>query len=354
MAINCPTQTLSEVTDQFCIMSGIDKRKYFKQYLYLISEVWKDIFQNTLFSTKSVYVELKKGLPYNYVDIPIDSVRVFGLSVEDKCNNLKPLYYNDKINVLIKPSATSKTCGCEKCTCDGLCESIGSLVPTTEVVNINGTDYTNTTWIKNCNGDIMEYRTIWTTKYSFNRGSYDVSYDFSYEIGTSNSEVIQINLSRKLCNLTTKECGCPEQTKENETKFFDCCGCFLNPLIPLKRKCEKHWGDRNYYSGECVISDCGTRIYVKHVDHFEDNHWLVMQYQTNGITPDAQTQVPDYSKMALFSGVYYYKNLFNDRLNPKIKEAQYYKYVDEQNKIILYNNKFSIEDLEALPQLATW
>ena len=64
--------------------------------------------------------------------------------------------------------------------------------------------------------------------------------------------------------------------------------------------------------------------------------------------------MPDYAKMALFTGIDYYKNLFNDRINPKIKELQYYKYIDEQNKIIVYLNKIAIENLESMNEMSNW
>lgn len=355
MPLDCPTYTLGEIADQYCIMNGIDKRKYFKQYLFMVQEVWKDLYQNTLFATTNTYVELKKGIPFNYVDIPSNSVRFLGLSVDDRCHNLKPLYYNNQLNVLVKPSPSSKRCNCEVCDCSGLCETVGSLVPTTEVVNINGTDYTNTTWIKTCpNGDVMEYRTIWTTQYTFNRGSYDFSYDFSYEIGTSDSEVVQINLSRKLCALEVLPCGCPAQTRQNEECFFKHCGCFINPLTSISAQCCNHWKDCNEYAGSCRISECGTKVYIEYLEHFDRNHWLIMSFQTNGVSPDQQTNAPDYAKMCLWKGIYFYKNLFNDRINPKIKDEQRYSYIDEQNKIILYNNKFAIEDLQALNTMAIW
>lgn len=354
MPTNCPTLTLGEAADQYCIMNGIDKRKYLKQYLFMIQEVWKDMYQNTLFVTTNKYVELKKGTPFNYVEIPSNSFRFLGLLVDDRCHNLKPLYYDNQINVLAKPKQSSKRCNCETCDCGGLCETVGSLVPTTEIVNINGTDYTNTTWVKNCNGDVMEYRTIWTTKYNFDRGSYDNSYDFSYEIGSFSEEVVQYTLSRKLCKLETLDCGCPVQTKENEECFFKHAGCYINQLTPTWTKCCNHWKDNNYYAGSCRISECGTRVYIEYLEHFDKNHWLIMSFQTNGIEPDAQTNIPDYSKMCLWKGVYYYKNLFNDKINPKIKEDQMYSYINEQNKLIVYNNKIAIEDLEALPQMANW
>lgn len=354
--LSCPTITLSQAVDIYCVYKDIDKRKNYKSFLILGQEVWKELFQQTIFSTKNTYVELKKGNPFNYVDIPSDSYRFFSLAVEDKCRNLKPLYYNDKLNVLVKPKSSSNRCNCETCTdCGGMCETIGGLIPITEIVNINGTDYTNVTWIKNCpNGDVFEYRTIWTTQYTFNRGSYDPSYDFSYEIGTSDSEVVQYTLSRKLCKLETLECGCPTQTRSNEDLFAKHCGCYCNPLNPIRQRCIKIWGDCDYYAGSIRLSDCGTKVFVEHVDHLDLNHWLVMSYQTSGIDPDAQTLIPDYAKMALFTGIDYYKNLFNDRISPVIKQTQYYKYYDEQSKLIVYNNKIAIEDLEALPQMANW
>lgn len=352
MSIICPTISLNQGAELYNIFKGNESRKNFKQTIILAGEVFKEIFLNTLFVTKSLYVPLKGGNPYNYVDIPSDCLKFLSASVEDRCHNMKPLYYNSSLSVIVKP--TLKTCTCTACDCGGLCESIGGLTATFKTVTINGNPYTETTWIKICpNGDIMEYRRIPTLKYTFERGSYDGSYDISYEIGDDSSEIVYYDLSRKLCNLEVLPCGCPKQTKENENLFFTNCGCFCNPLRSLKL-CEKYWGECNFYAGEVSASECGTKLFVKHVQDFEHNKQIVINYQTTGINPDAETTLPDYAKMALFTGIDYYKNLFNDRIPPKIKEAQYWKYIDEQNKIITFIGKIGIEVLEGAPEMSNW
>src|ERR1700679_455120 len=192
MIASCPTLTLNQVTDLYLVHKFNTSRKWYKEYLILSQEVWSEIFQPTLWVVKSEYVELKKGHPYNYVDIPNNMQRFLSLSVKDRCGNLKPLYYNGELDVLVKPK--HKTCGCNNCDCRGLCEAIGGLTATTKEVIINGTSYTETTWVKVCpNGDIYEYRTIPTLKFTFDPGAYDISYDISYEIGDSSSEVVYYN-----------------------------------------------------------------------------------------------------------------------------------------------------------------
>lgn len=350
---SCPYITLGQASNLYNIFKGNDTRKYGKQIEILACEVFKEIARNILFLTKSTYVPLIGGEPFNYVNLPHDCQKFLSASIEEKrCHTLKPLYYNPNLNVLVKPK--EKLCSCTACDCGGLCESIGGLTATFKTVTINGTDYTETTYLKYCpNGDIMEYRVIPTTQYTFERGSYDSSYDISYEIGDSDSEVVYYNLSRKLCALAVKPCGCPEQTPENENLFFTNCSCYCNPLLSIN-KCQKFWGDCNFYAGEVVMSDCQTKLSVKHVQDFADNKEIIITYQTTGIDPDSETTMPDYAKMALFTGIDYYKNLFNDRINPRIKQEQYYKYIDEQNKIIVYQNKFAIEWLTSQPEMANW
>ena len=343
MTASCPTISLNDVTNLYLIHKGSDTRKFFKPTLILAEEVFKEIFQQTLFVVKSEYVELKKGEPYNYVDVPRNLQRFLSLSVEDKCHNLKPLYYNGELNVLVKPK--KKTCGCKDkdCGCSALCDAVGGLTVTTKDVIINDQSFTESRWIKICpDGCVYEYRTIPTTKYTFDLGSYDNSYDVSYEVGSSETEVVTYTLSRILTTLDVEACGCPKQTKENEEKFFRHCGCFLNSCNRVKKQCEKYWGECNYFAGEIKFSECGTKLFVKHVENFKHNQWMVLSYQINGVEPDSQVQVPDYAKMTMYSGIDYHRAVFNDRYSQSEKMTKYYKYEDEKQKLILYNNMIDI------------
>lgn len=354
MIAACPHSTLNDVVSLLCVKKFNDRRKYFKEYLILAQEVWKELFVNTLFVTKNVYLELKKGDGFNYIDIPSNCLRFLSAGVKDRCDILKPLYYNQDLVVTKKP--TIKPCGCNACNCasDGLCDSVNSLSVTTKEVVINDVTYTEYTWISVCpNGDIMEYRQIPTTAYSFTRGSYDVSYDISYEIGSSDSEVVVYTLVRKLCKLAVKPCGCPEQTPENEQLFYNSCGCFLNPCTRLAKKCVKYWGDCSQWAGECKISECGTRLEIRHVQDLSDNHQILLTYQTNGVEIDGEIMVPNYANQAIHVGVEYQKILFSGA-NPRVIQDWYYKAEDEKDKITIFLNRISLEQLEFLPQMAKW
>ena len=355
MLINSTTLSLSQAVDIYFAMKEIDRPKNYKSTLILAAEVFKEIFRSTLFTTKSTYVQLKNDGTYNYVDMPADCERFFGLSISDACNQLQPLFYNQNLNVLVKPAA--KTCGCKSCDCGSLCSSTGSLLPTTATVVIDGVTYTNTTWIKTSpNGDIMEYRTINTPRYQVIKGgSFDItSYDESYEVSQSVSQdVIVYTLVKKICSLALLPCGCPAQSETNNTLFFDACGCYLNPYNSLQKPCLTYWGANNHYAGSCKIDATGTKVIVDYVTNFAANQQLIISYQTNGISSDGETMMPDYAKMCLYAGIEYYKALFKN-VNPKIMDAMYYKYMDEQNKIIVYKNPIAIEDLASIKQMAQW
>src|SRR5688572_6546806 len=95
-----PVTLLSEVTEKYLLIRGVNKKKYFPKYLVVAGEIWKDIFQKTLWATKSVWKELKAGDPYAYIDVPKDSVRLFSIGATDKCGNIQPLFYNTQLNVI--------------------------------------------------------------------------------------------------------------------------------------------------------------------------------------------------------------------------------------------------------------
>ena len=354
MLTNSTTLTLSQAVDTYCVLKEIDRPKNYKSTLILAAEVFKQIFRNTLFVTKSTYVPLKNDGTYNYVDIPEDCERFFGLSVSDKYHQLKPLSYNQNLNVLIKRAA--KSCGCKSCDCGSLCSSTGSLLPTSTSVVINGVSYTNTTWIKTSpNGDIMEYRTINTPRYEvLAGGSFDDSYDASYEVTKSvQVDVIVYTMVKKLCSLELLACGCPVQSAENNSLFFDACGCYLNPYNSSMSQCKTYWNNNSRYAGSCKVDSTGTKVIVDYLSDFADNQQLVISYQTNGMSADGETLMPDYAKMCLYAGIEYHKGMFKNA-NPKIVDALYYKYIDEQNKLIVYKNPVAIEDLAAIKQMAKW
>lgn len=360
---NCPTITLNEVADRYCIYAGDDTRKYLKRIQIIAKDVWTELFAGTMMVVNNEYMELKKGDPYNYIDIPSTSTRVLSVGVPDKCGNLKPLFYNQNLVTIKKPDR--KPCGCDACDCGGLCEAIGGIVVNTKDVVIINPDasppapqiYTEYQWLKYCpNGDIYEYRQIPTLKYTFSPGAYDDSYDLSYEIGETGSSVVVINLSRKLCTLEVSPCGCPVQNENNEKCFFEHCGCYLNTLNPAAVRRNKLWMDCNFWAGECKMSDCGTKIDIKWVENIDKNHHLLLSYQTNGINVNGNSQVPNNvpTKLAMYAGIDAHKMMVNSRFTRSEKEGSMYAYIDKQNKLIEWMNPLSTEWARSLPDVAVW
>ena len=362
----CPTISLNDLTDLYLIHKNNEGRKYHKQTLVLMQQVFAELFTQTWYTVPSRYMELKKGDPYNYIDVPVGMQRLLSVSVPDRCGNMKPLFYNQDMSVIKKPKR--KPCGCESNTCDcaGLCEAIGGLVVNTkEVVIINPQSsppgpqtYTEYQWLKYCpNGDIYEYRQVPTLQYEFSRGSYDDSYDVSYEIGDSSSSVIVVNLSRKLCSLEVAPCGCPAQNQANEELFFRHCGCFINTFNPVvvqsRNRC---WDTCTAWAGEVKLSDCGTKIFVKWIENIEENHHLLVSYQTNGVDIDGFSQVPNNepTKMCMYAGVEYRRMVFNDRYNLGQKREALYQYEDKKNELIKWLNPLSTEWARSLPTMAQW
>src|SRR6185369_13942603 len=95
-----PCYTLSEATEEYLAMRGVDKLKYFSRYLVCAKNAYKEVFKTVLWTTKNVWQPLRKGDPYNYIDVPIDLQRLFSINEQDDCGNIIPLYYNNKLNVI--------------------------------------------------------------------------------------------------------------------------------------------------------------------------------------------------------------------------------------------------------------
>lgn len=358
----CPTSTLSEGTDEYLINRGIDKKKYYAKYLIIAQRVWQDIFLNTLFVTKNVWQTLKKGDPYDYIDLPKDCLRLFTINTTDHCGTLQPLYYNNQLNVIPQPK--TRKCGCNRCDCGGICEDVNAFTVTTKLLfTISGIDYVEKTWAKYCpNGDIWEYSEVPTKKYldfTGDGGDYSGDYSDDYLTGDpplANFEVVTQVSQKKLCALTVKPCGCPEDTVENSDLLISHCGCFL-PCFGLRRRrhCENFLGNINPNCyGEVKLSECGTKIFYRpsprhhHTGPFpvpKKPTFLLVNYQTDGKTLDTQTQVPDYALMALWTGIDWRSKMFNGKYSMAEKREAKYAYNEQVDKIIIFLNALSLQAL---------
>jgi hypothetical protein len=360
-----PVTLLGESVERYLILKGVDKKKYFAKYMVAAGEAWKDIFQKTLWATQSVWKELKDDSPYPSIDIPSNKTRIFSASVTDECGKIQPLYYNSQLNVIPRP--TQRNCSCAECNCD-MCGDISAVsVTTKELFTISGITYYQKTWLKYCtNGDILEYAETPTKKYNDfigDGGDYNDDYSDDYSTGgnpLANFSIETVISQRKICTLATKPCGCPQQTEENECMIRDYCGLLL-PLFSCRRKkyCNQFLENvNNNYYGEVKISECGTKMFYKPSRFWKRDSqskypdFLLLNYQTSGLKPDQEAQVPEYAESCLWAGTDWYTIRFNRSYSLSEREVARTEYEREQNDVIKYLNPLSLEhiyNLQATP-----
>lgn len=328
--------TLADKVDEYLIMRSINKKKYYSMYLVIAKNVWRHLYQKTIYAVNSEWKTLKKGVPYDYIDMPSGVVRLFSVSTLDECGEIISLFYNNQLNTISKPA--TRKCGCTACDCSGLCEDVNSMVYTTTLVfTDNGTDYYEKKWVKSCaNGDMIEYTETPTKKYN----------SFQGDTSPSDYDIVTVKSQKTLCKLTTRVCGCPEDTEENCELLNTLCGCYL-PFNSCCRKkhCDHFLGAINSNKkGEVKISECGNKIYFKPHPHAKTKpEFLLVNYQTSGENCSDTVQVPEYGNEALWAGIDYYSKRYNNSysLNEK-NEAKYY-FRQMENELIMYLNPLSLE-----------
>lgn len=357
----CLTDTLSEDVDRYLIRAGVDRKKYFSRYLVIAGEVWEDIFQNTLWCIKSVWMPTKAGDPFNYVDMPSDCLRLLSVGVDDKCDLIQPLYYNNQLNVVAKP--ITKKCGCT-CDCGGLCNDANSLTTTTKLLfTINGIPYYQKTWMEYCpNGDILQWEETPTKKYNDlvgDSGDFNDDFNDDYSIAAapfSAYEIVTEKTQKKICKLTVKKCGCPEETEQNACLLTEHCGCCIEWGCDTRKRHTKQFSENinSNHLGEIKVSDCSTKIYYrpsrrwKSVVKKEFPEYLLVNYQSTGVTPGAETLVPKFCRKLMYAGIDNARKEFNSSFSQNEKDNANYKYIDEKGKVVGY---LSPIDLNVMSQM---
>lgn len=353
--------TLGQAADLYYADNDIAKKKYLSSWLVTARFVWKEIFRNTLWSTQTVWKTMQDGEPHPYVEVPSDSERVFSVEVEDDCGKLVPLFYNNRINVVKKP--TVKKCGCTVCECGGLCEDVNSLVYTTKLIfTINNIEYYEKMWTKTCsNGDVILYTETPVKKYDSligDGGDFNDDYNNDYLIGAapfSDYEIVYVTEQKKICSLEVLPCGCVVDTPENEETFSQYCGCFMPPCNKKKKRCDDFLANPNNNDrGEIKISECGNKIYYVPSKHWRSvskkkyPDFLLVSYQVNPEMAGQQMLVPEYALQCLFDGVDFYKKKRKDKYSVADKLAAKWQYEDSRSKVILYLSPLQLEELSSI------
>lgn len=357
-----PCYTIYDSVKEALALNEISIPKYLPSYLIAAKQAYRKLFWNTLYVTGSIWLPVKDGDPYPYVDVPADASRILYVGRDDHCGDIKPLFYNSRMNVVAKPK--EKKCGCDDCNCSGLCEDLYSSQFTTNILfTINGVDYIEKTWIKyNKNGDVIEYKEVPTKQYnSFTGDAGDFNNDFGNDYsgggnGLGNFSIVTKTFQRKLCALETLPCGCPKDTPENEENVRNFCSCYM-PYFGHRRHhhCEKFLSDTNNDEyGEVKLSQCQTKIYFKptrrHHHHRDEKRipdFLLVGYQTNGDPQivNQQIQIPEYSKDAMWAGMFYYKKKHNPKYSGGDRQEAKWMFNDEINQLIGFLSPLNLQDL---------
>jgi hypothetical protein len=353
--------TLYDVVSEALALNQINIKKYLPSYLISAKRVWQELFWNTFFVANSVWKTVQAGDPYPYVELDRDCERLLYVGIEDHCGDIQPIFYNNVMNVVPKPH--HKKCGCESCECSGLCEDLNSTTFTTNVLfTINGIDYVEKIWLKySPNGDVLEYKETPVKQYNSmtgDGGDFNNDYNNDYSTGGNglgNFSIVTKVSQRKLCALKTYPCGCPQEIPENEELVRQHCGCFL-PFFGHRRRehCEHFLSDYNLSEyGEVKLSPCATKIYFKpgrkrhHRGEKKIPDFLLVTYQTNSnpTSLSDQVHVPDFAKVALWSGMFYYIKKFNPKYSMGERQEAKWDYESEIDKVIRYLNPVSFQDL---------
>lgn len=308
----CEVNTITDVTEQFCIMQFNDRRKNFKNYLFFAKEAWNEIFTNTLWSVQSTWLPVQKGDPYPYIILPKNVKLFLGLFREDDCRRLIAVSGADSYSTLPKPA--TKSCGCAvNCNCGNLCAEVNSFTYSTKEHEILGDTYIEKIWTELCpNGDIVEYREVPSL--------------------TDDNTVEVVTNQERLCAVTLKPCGCVDETPSNAEQLIKYCGCrssicrSTEIYRPQPSECE------TVMQFDCDrINLIGQRV----------EQWYRADYQEKGAS--AKSLIPDFAKKAVWAGMDFYAKAFNPRVPPNITRAAKFYFKETQLDIVEYLNPIDFE-----------
>lgn len=352
---------LSEFLDEFLATRFIDRKKYYDAYLIIAKRAWQKLFRNTLYEVQTVWLTLQAGQPYNYIKVPKNAQRIFTVNHVDREGKIQPLFYNNQINIISKP--TSPTCGCQNCKCDGLCDDVGQLQVTTQLLfSYNGIDYFKKCWIKICpNGDTLRFCETPVKSYNDTVGTpgdYNVDYNNDYLIGNpslDNFTIVTQTTQEKICALEVKPCGCVVNTPQNVELINNFCGCYF-PFGYWAARNEKPKTFLDDINSDCVygdvkISEDNTKIYyIPKKNHANGiapfvPQYLLLSFQTNGLDCNSEVVVPDYAFDYLCTDVDYRAKRFNSRYSLGEKQMAKYARNEEENDLILFLNNLNLQKI---------
>lgn len=345
--------TLTDMVDDFCLAQGNLREAVITAAYRNARWAWKDLFRTTLWYIRKAVlcVDCKD----HSIKLPADCERVINISVVDSCGKLHPLGFNTDWNTA-KITCLKTKCSCNHCNGqDTLCAAIDSIQVVTKTVVINNQNYTQTTWTRyNGSGAVQTQQEI-------------PAWD---EV---NQKVVFNTLVSTACNVETTENGCIKATRANMNTLRNSCGCgnFLDEwnswgfgwgnynlnreIIPAPYN---YWGEWNYNAQDRTIIHLfgNSRQGQSHFNHTEseERDWrgglqqVILDYQTNGETPDTEILIPEYAVEAVQLGIFYRQKYFNPRVNAAERREAKFIYEEARTAAAKYLNPVLMDNLAKL------
>jgi hypothetical protein len=315
LKFQAPSLDITEVVDDYMASTFNNSQKYFKNYLIHAKWVWKQLFLNSLDSTKHKYVPIDKTTtPYSVI-VPKDCLRLFSVQLTNGCDQLVDMSENRKMNVLPKPLAGAG-CGCDTCNCDNSsCGSANEFTVRFVDHTIDGQVYTEKIWNKkSATGDIVEVRHIPVKDYT----------------DATHYTVKIIESIKTLCSLDVKPCGCIVTSAANEEKLkrFNCFSIQKGGACSLDALEERICGN-----GEFKVEQ--GRIFLK--NHNKNATHVILSYQTNGECPYEEILIPEYAVDAMHFGMHFRVTALsntNNRLATREAQRQFNMKVTELDEFL--------------------
>lgn len=340
---------LSDIVRSLALKQGNTKSVYYIRNLTIAAEVYKELFRKTIWEIKTVVLNVcpRKGT----ITIPADCERLINISVIDKYHRIKPLSYNPNINTA-EIRCQKNACSCTTCNgVDTLCGAVDNITMTTETVEIQGEDYTLTTWLRyDGSGAIQKQQRIPT-------------------LDASTNTVVYQETVETICNIEVNSHGCILPTAPNIDAFTTYCGyggvinngwdglrCgwqtnAYRELVPASYNFFGQWN----WNAACrdIIHIFHSRkrncTFINEPDQCNDNEEnditkVIVSYQTNGETPGEEMLIPQYAQFAVELGVIFRQKKYNPRDGDKDESAlrAYRREVTSVNKHL---NPIRIDDM---------
>lgn len=342
--------TLTDLVDDFCLAQGNMRQQNLLQVYRHARWAWKEIFRKTMWEIRKAV--LCVNCEDHTIKLPADCERVIAISVVDCFGKLHPLGFNTDWNTA-KIKCIASKCSCNSCHGeDTLCAAIDTLKVVTETVVINGSNYTKTVLTRYPGGGVIQTQ---STIPAWDSASSSVVYNTVYET---------------ICNVETTDKGCIKATPANMGLLVTKCG--VSPFFREWAASGYVWGGNSPYQelipapynyfGEWNYNAQDRRIVhifsgaTRHFNHTdqEEASWrsnirqVVLDYQTNGETPDTEITIPEYAVEAVQIGMVYRQKYLHPKAGEGDKIAAKQAWIAAQREVVKYLNPVIMENVAKL------